>query len=218
MKDHSLDWCERCRVLALHDYKQGNAPHLKGMFESCAANYVYELSGPPPAPPAQLSAECTACPTDTYANESGECVNTCPADVVVDGSELLFSWNEYSTQHSDLESDPCPDTFILRITNFSSIVADGEVSTTLRPTVEDEVSCTREFSLERATTLAGTVTTEVVSALVGYDGCQGDDGFCFGCTNNIPTFSTAPSAADEVEFRTGVFDGSMRVFVPYVIP
>jgi len=218
MKEHNLNWCERCRVLALHDYKQGNAPHLKGMFESCAANYEYELGGPPPAPVAQLSAECVACPVDTYVNEGGECDNTCPADIVVDGTTLAPDSTEFSVQHSDLMNDPCPDTFILRITNFSSIVADGEVSTTLRPTVEDEVSCTREFSLERATTLAGTVTTEVVSALVGYDGCEGDDGFCFGCTNNIPTFSTAPSAADEVEFRTGVFDGSMRVFVPYVIP
>lgn len=217
MKDHSLDWCDRCRVLALHDYKQGNAPHLKGMFESCAANYVYELSGPPPAPPAQLSAECTACPTDTYANESGECVNTCPADVVVDGSELLFSWNEYSTQHSDLESDPCPDTFILRITNFSSVVSDGAVSTTLRPTVPSELSCTREFSLERSTTFASAVSTEVISALVGYKGC--DEDLCFNeCTDNMPTFSTLPSSADEVEFRTPVFDGDLRVFVPYIIP
>jgi hypothetical protein len=214
MKDHSLNWCERCRVLALHDYKQGNAPHLKGMFESCAANYEYELAG---SPAAQLNAQCGACPSDTYANESGECVNTCPADIVVDGASLLPDWTEYWATSSDLSSDPCPGTFILRVTNFSSIVADGDVTTTLRPIAIHEESCTREFSLERASTSSGIVNTQELSAMVGYDDCEGQELCAPDCTANMPRFLTPPTSADEVEFRTPVFDGKVRIFVPDTI-
>ncbi len=187
------------------------------MFESCAANYDQELGEAPPAPPTQLEAEdCTACPTDTYANENGECVNTCPADLVIDGASIVTERNEYSTQYSALSSDPCPETFILRITNFSSIDADGSVEATLQPTVPSELSCTREFKLERAATQGGVTSTESISAMVGFIGCV--EGFCFNeCTDNMPTFLTLPSAADEVEFRTRVFDGRVEVYAPGIL-
>lgn len=70
--------------------------------------------------------------------------------------------------------------------------------------------------VERAATQGGITSTESISAMVGFIGCV--EGFCFNeCTDNMPTFVTLPSAADEVEFRTRVFDGHVKVFAPGVL-
>lgn len=221
MTTYGMNWCERCRVLGLHDYKQGNQAKLRDVFTSCINNYSAELRGYPPVSLITLDEEtCGACPPGMYADENQECVNGCPSDYVLDGASLgVETTSTIHLSNSALSFDPCPETFVLRVINFSSIPTDQSTSFTVRPTVQNAANCTVPFTLNRTLTRNGTVgSLETYQGTGSYVEClPTDPEECLetgGCTG-IPSIPTTPgSNVDSVEFRSPVFDGWFDFHVP----
>lgn len=83
MIESGVNWCERCRVFALHS-TQSDPQNVRSMFQTCVSDplIAVALGGPPPGSPPlspadavlQLSADtCAPCGSSVFTDENGSC-------------------------------------------------------------------------------------------------------------------------------------------------
>jgi hypothetical protein len=164
MKDAQVSWCDRCRVLALHE--PGASPTtVKGLFETCRAGGLSGTAvGPAPDADLRLDANtCMPCGPGMISDDNGACQaclgtvvgNTClqcAADLVIDAATAPFGHQTVPTTTS-AAGDNCPTVFWVEIRNGSQAFTRG--ADVLSAGLDgNKAACDRPLSLE----LAGPVT------------------------------------------------------------
>jgi len=205
----STSWCDRARVLALHQVTDtlSVAPTVAELFLVGQNDpFLAGVLGPPPADARRLRAEdCQMCPPGLVTAPDGSCQVGCPPDVVLNGVGL--GGNVTTTLSFDTNTSPpgdlCPELFILRIDNFDAI-AMAAMEAELGPAIPSAASCGLAYSLKQTTSLAGTLSTSTASIAPGqgtYNDCVGGGVGCVvGCTA-LPMLSFLQGAGQTVEFE-----------------
>jgi hypothetical protein len=144
MASEGYNWCERCRVLALHSpglLSQDDATimsDLPKVFEHCSFDTLMSsaLESSPPDMYGRMDAEtCTACPAGHVADKTGVCVpcaftvhqnscDECITDVIIDGATIPLEGNNFATTTAG-PGDLCPEFFWLEIRNPQAIFQRG---------------------------------------------------------------------------------------------
>ncbi|MEP7049392.1 MAG: hypothetical protein ABJB12_03525 [Pseudomonadota bacterium] len=223
MVENNVNWCERCRVFALHEPgirpKPGVSLTIADTFSACRSNgeLALALGEAPPDPYLRIDAEsCRACPTGQTSDANGVCqpcvgevvgnrCQKCVADVVVDGATMP------ADQSFDLSTsapgDNCPDTFWLEVDHPGAVFAAGAdvFNASLSPSPFSEANCDRSWTL--ITAFADPRTgyfSEHPQTGIGDAGhCPADAGFCLNTCNNVPVHEVTPAEAFGTVMRFG---------------
>jgi hypothetical protein len=152
------------------------------------------------------------------ADENSVCQAACPPDVIVSGATLAEGSVTNYAAGLYTSGDPCPETFIIRFTEFSSLPTTEATVLTVSPAQEDEVTCSTSHTIQRLVTQAdGTVLESIVTGQGRYQSCAPDDEVCVAGCIDMPMMSTYPSDGDVVEFRTAAFPGMLPFTVTETI-
>lgn len=154
------NWCERCRVFALHSQLTPAIPTVQDMWEACTKDGIVGPSvGAPPEASLRLDAgTCQPCPDHYTSNRNGQCVfcpdivigNTCgrcEADVILDADAIRHDLD--ITADATVQNDFCPDVFWLRIDRPQQVYAHSAntfLASAEAPAVT-EAGCNRDFTL-----------------------------------------------------------------------
>jgi len=221
MIDGNANWCERCRVFALHEPRDAMTDYsdLKQTFQFCktSSNVSNALGAAPPDPDLRLNAQtCTPCPPGTTSDSAGvcqPCVGTvignecvqCQADATLDAATITSDDLPF-TQTFDVNvsapGDKCPNVFWLEIKNASAALTFADqIVGTLNPSPYSNAACARPYTLITASPAGGYFAETPVTG-TGVPACtQGS--ICPEPCSGIPSHVlTAVEAAGSV-FRFG---------------
>ena len=235
MASEGYNWCERCRVLALHSpglLSRDDATimsDLPKLFEHCVFDALVSeaLEGGEPDLYGRMDAEtCTACPAGQIADKTGVCVpcgftvhqnscDVCVADVVLDGSTMALSSQVFDTTFA-APGDLCPEFFWVELRNPQAIFSrGGSLSATVAPEPLSAQACEQPFALSIALDTGGAFVIQQVLEGVGNFG-----GSPLPVCGGLPirTFS-APEVATGAALRFGMpGDASKRVVINTLPP
>jgi hypothetical protein len=143
---HSLDimlnaeevnWCDRCKMFALHSTITAEPSNVKESFEACRSDtLIGDAVGAPPEPDLRINdATCTPCPPQHTSDDNGQCVfcpntivgntcSVCPSDVVLDRATDTFGAFDSS---ASVSGDTCPEVFIVEIQNSQALFDTRDV-------------------------------------------------------------------------------------------
>ncbi len=220
MIERNVSWCDRCRVLALHE-EGADKTNVQTLWGSCLAdNELQVVLGPGPDPDnLRLDADtCQVCPDGFTSDDNGQCVfcadtvvgnecNTCTSDVVLDGNTMSLTSYSYDVSQSG-SGDNCPDVFLVEVQNADALFTRGVDSfgAGLRAAPENQATCERNYTL--TTTFldgSGNAVNDVRSANGNWLGCPTDpDLICIDPCVDIPGrgVTSAEAAGGTVFFRT----------------
>lgn len=164
MKDNNVSWCDRCRVLALHE--PGATPtNVKELFQTCAAGGLSGGAvGPAPSADLRLNANtCMACPAGQTSDNNGVCTTCtgtivgneclqCASDVVIDAAVDPFGERSFPTTTS-VAGDNCPTVFWVEVKNGASAFSRG-ANTLSANLTGPKPACNQPLSLELAGAIA----------------------------------------------------------------
>jgi len=219
-------WCDRSRVLALHQPTNtlSLAPTVAellrvGQFDPFLAGIL----GPPPTEARRLNAaDCQPCPAGLITADDGTCVPGCPPDVVLDGATIMATASvvrmPFDTNTSPA-GDLCPEVFILRIDNFGSATMASMVAQ-LGPAVPDAASCALGYSLTARSTAGTTTTTQNPFIVPGQGTFITCPGGSIGCTEGcsvLPSVTYGPTSGHTVEFEA-LAGASLVLNIQPVVP
>jgi len=221
MTEGGANWCDRCRVFALHEPRDAMTDFndLKQTFEFCKtnSNITAALAEPAPASSNGLAADtCTPCPAGTASDAAGvcqvcvgtvvngECVQ-CQADATLDAATITSADLPFSAVfdvNTSAPGDKCPNVFWLEIKNASSALSFAkQIFGTLEPTVYSDADCSRPYTLISATPAVG-YFAETPLTSTGVPTCP-QGGLCPEPCDKMPEHVlTAAEAAPSV-FRFG---------------
>jgi hypothetical protein len=165
MQDNGVSWCDRCRVLALHE--PGAAPtNVKELFQTCGAGGLSGGAvGPAPSADLRLDANtCTACAAGSTSDNQGVCTpclgtivgNTClqcASDVVIDAAVEPFGGRTFATTTS-APGDNCPTVFWVEVRNGPAAFTRG-ANAFSAGLDGPKPACNQPLSLELAGAVAG---------------------------------------------------------------
>ena len=218
MGAHGASWCDRCRVLALHE-AGANKTNVRGLWESCLADgELQSVLGPGPDPTnLRLDADtCEPCQQGLTSDGNGQCVqctNTvvgnqcviCTPDIILDGNTLPFETHVFDVNQTSA-GDVCPNVLLVEVQNAAGTFARGADFFTAEtsPLPLTEANCERSFSLTK-TVLdpSGNPVTDHVQASVGsWPDCTSGQ-TCLNICNGLPGHAVTPSEASvgAVRFR-----------------
>jgi len=219
MQDAGVGWCDRCRVLALHE--PGASPTtIHALWETCAAGGLSgNAVGPAPEASLRLDANtCAACPAGSTSDANGACqpcLGTvvgnvclqCASDVVLDGAADAFGDKQFATTFS-APGDNCPTVFWAEILNGGQAFARNAdyVQAVLSG---DKTGCNQPLSLNVAgITPGGFATIRTNSVATGWlePECPPSPtpSFCFaGCFNAPKIIFSAATELPTGTFRFG---------------
>lgn len=141
MESENKNWCDRCRVLALHSpLLSFDEPTVKNLLQQCLFDSEIReaLGETPPDPHGRLDADsCTRCPPGQISGENGQCetcgngivhgnsCDYCSVDVYLDGA-TMSTQVEYTFDTTETSAiDSCPEVFSVAVQNPAALVARG---------------------------------------------------------------------------------------------
>lgn len=215
MIESGLNWCDRCRVLALHQPSLG-AEDAKNLIETCATDpFLSPIMGPSPYSWNEMDAfSCQHCPQGTTLGSDGLCSGAaCSVDVVVDASAPDRLPDYSFAPDTVVSGDTCPSTFIVRVENLSA--GGDDVAARLKPVPETEESCNQLFSFESRVEDGGGGSISVHSSVGVYSGCPPMGDICVaGCLpSSLPTDLVEADDAEAVEFQMDPASGQAFTLV-----
>lgn len=217
MADNGYNWCERCRVFALHSPLVSTQVHdgtltPGNLFDACGndalirnavgANpmsdfrFDWETCAPCPATSTWSNGQCIPCPNRVVDNE---CI-VCPSDIVLQGAELMS--DNYATTFS-VPGDKCPDTFIVQVNNPSASIHDTQTGFTFEvgPRVVTDADCRQNFTMFAERSNGSELSLDATFSAMGRSNCGTGT---IGCT----CFDTP-----EVSYNAGNINGAAFVRV-----
>lgn len=221
MKDNGQNWCERCRVFALHTPNWDNSGRtVRDMIQRCLSDPLLSviLNDPPEAYgrldaatiPGPGNPGCQVCPSGEISNENGECVpcpaavhgdscDICPSDVIVTGDTIPIDQTvEYDPTTPPDPSDPCPELFYVEFQNAPALLQRGakSLSASARPETLNKALCERPYELIYERNIEGTFVLwgDLQDTGVYHPACSGGGKLCLEDCDALP--SAALGAAD----------------------
>jgi len=225
------NWCDRCRLFALHE-PGVDLSNLRTTFASCAAssNIALALGEPAPDPNLRIKGDtCSACPPGSTSDDNGVCHlcvgeivgNTCEkcvSDVVIDASTLTSATLPFDKTFDVTASTPgdnCPDTFWVEIDTPSAAfnVAD-HLTADVGPLPETDANCARAYTLISALPNASTgyfTETNLLGTGVPETTCSPKGGLCLGSCTGLPSHevSRTEAAASVIRFGSPVMSNTV---------
>lgn len=209
MLDRGVSWCDRCRVLALHEPGTADRDNVRDLWEICREDAdLRTVLGPGPEPTdLRLDANtCTPCPDGFTSNDDGVCVpcaNTvvgnecviCTPDVILDGDTLPFELQTFDLT-TPTPGDECPHLFVAEVQNADRVFARGadHFDVRLDGAPVSQSSCERSFSL--TTTFfdgTGNAVSDVRESVGSFPDCT--TGICPDMCGGMPERSVTPAEA-----------------------
>ncbi len=217
MLNEGVSWCDRCRVLALHE-PGATTTDVRSLWQSCLADTELSAVLGPGPDPANLRLDantCTACPDGFTSDANGQCVvcpNTvvgnscefCVTDLVLDGNTLPFGNHVFDVNQTS-PTDNCPNLLVVEVQNADGVFTRGADSFIghIDTTPMTESNCERPFAL--TTTFlgsTGTPTNDVQAATGAWGTCTPP--VCLTPCVGLPKHAVTPAeaAGHTVFFRT----------------
>jgi hypothetical protein len=164
MLREDYSWCDRCRVLALHE-PGANRSNVRELWGTCLADQdLVDVigSGPDPENLRLRGSDCTLCPDRFTSNDNGGCrfcpdfiegntCLTCSVDVVFDANTTPPGVYEFDVAQA-FAGDSCPSTFTVELANVEAWFA-GDVDyirAATAPSNSSVAACERPFRLTYA--------------------------------------------------------------------
>lgn len=230
------NWCERCRVLALHRSNLGINPGDEtrvNLIHHCLSDNLTRaaLQTQPPAPNGNFNYEtCEPCPAGQVADASGVCAQ-CPADVTLDGSTInLGAPHVFDPTSVQAPGDVCPTVFWVQVNNPQLAVARGSNHVTgfvgpifpLTGTLAQmETTCERSYQLLGARQTATGFVPEPTLTQTALFTCSGLPGQpCTPNCSSLPTRNydaTFMRTGNAVRFGTSATNSTIRLSVSAAI-
>jgi hypothetical protein len=206
MQAAGVDWCDRCRVLALHDPITGTTPPatVQDLFKTCTRGGLSAVAaGTPPVPSLRLDANtCAECPPGTTSDVNGACQACadvvvgnscvqCPADAIFDAATAAIDVNASYDTGLSAAGDPCPDTLWVEVRNGPQAFVRGGSSLSGRLRPADRPACDRPLQLELARIVTGNRVTTLETRQVPTGWAT--PGGCVNAPNIVHNSTTLPS-------------------------
>jgi hypothetical protein len=172
MKTGDANWCDRCRVLALHSPMMLAAdPTVKDLLQHCLIDpmMVDVLGETPPEPHGRLNADdCTPCPPGHVSGETGQCepcldgvvhansCDVCSVDRYLDGATMSIQLEHVFDTSEPFPVDSCPEVFSVAVQNPGTLVTrGGALAVYLSPMPHTQPNCERFAALTVARDVSG---------------------------------------------------------------
>lgn len=164
MESGDKNWCDRCRVLALHSPTlSGEDPTVKNLLQHCLLDPMIReaLGETPPDPEGRLDADsCTLCPPGQISGENGQCepcqdgvvhgnsCETCTVDRYLDGATMSLQLENVFDTSEHFAVDSCPEVFSVAVQNPAALVTrGGSLAAYLNPVPLTQANCERTAEL-----------------------------------------------------------------------
>lgn len=225
MEDAGESWCDRCRVLALHE-PNGSIGNVRELWQTCLADGdLLSLLGPgPDSESLRLRAStCELCPDGYYSDANGDCrlchdtlvgndCVVCQPDQIIDGATADLTSHVFNVTSTSLATDNCPEAFWVQVLNAGEFFGRGADSVVgvVGPNTNTEAACEQPFSLTtHLVTPAGLVVKDVISGAGRLTtACDESIGQCLDiCLGTPARLITQSEAANTVWFSSPVLPG-----------
>lgn len=193
-------WCDRCRVLALHE-PGANRANIQELWNTCQSDGdLVDVLGPAPDADLRLDADtCEVCPDGQTSDQNGQCqvcadtqvgnkCEVCGPDVVLDGSTMDIIDQSYDVNQSGA-GDRCPNYFTVEVRNPGDLFARGLTGfdAMVIPSPATPANCEREFEMTFGYTPIGGAYQEEVQQTVGdWPDCFPEGPMCVEKCNSTP--------------------------------
>jgi hypothetical protein len=223
MATRNVNWCDACRVLAIHspDLAQTAAlfdPSVPELFAECVKpNGVIQRALLPlslPEPNGNIdAATCTPCAPGQVTDPAGTCVPCrgtvqgnrciqCPADVTIDGGSVELSTAFEFDPSVALAGDTCPELFWVQVNRPDLVFARGRTAIAGRAQPKSpatQATCIQPFQFQFAQATGGTFGAAQLFNATGQWACQ------LGCScEGLPGRSVIASEATTESIRFGM--------------
>jgi hypothetical protein len=215
MAAKNYSWCDRCSVLALHEpgasAPTGWSPEL---FKACRDDsfLVNALNEAPPDTSLNLNrTTCTVCPAGTIHNSDytscdpcngvvvDDTCQTCPADVVLDATEMTIGQNyHFAASTPQATDDVCPNVTWVEVTNVSAMFSTHSDAVSLSASLaysdsDQQAGCERRHSFYQATQVGTGDFSYSTTATNGvYPKCD-QGGICLTTCSGLPSSTVTPT-------------------------
>jgi hypothetical protein len=235
---YNYNWCDRCRVLALHSTTLDPPPPATPLPDSVQKSIQHcltdpfiatALQGPPPEPAGNFNyTTCELCPPGQLANGAGGC-SQCPADVILDGATVAIpSDHTFDPTSVRAPNDVCPQLFIVQVNNPQAAFPRGGTGITGRvdpvmpplPATLDALvaACERPYQLTTSRQTSADFVLDPAIVTTGSFPCSAAPGPCIPVCEDTPLrrfFANELPSSGAVRFSTPASDPNNRLTVHF---